>query len=65
MKTIKTVLVAIMVCAAAALISMVGMFPAAVYRDNPVNRQAQTETQLPEILPAIAVDFTAIDKIFQ
>jgi hypothetical protein len=65
MKMIKMICAMVVVCTATALIAMAGTVPAAVHRDGAARRQAQTETQLPEILPAAAIDFTAIDRIFE
>ena len=64
MKMTKTILVAIVACAAVALISMAGTFPAAMRQGDPTDVQAQTTTQLPEIVPGISIDLT-IDRIFR
>jgi hypothetical protein len=65
MKVIKTIFAAMMVCAATALIAMAGMFPAAIRQNDPAEVQAQTTTELPEIVPAIALDSITIDSIFR
>jgi hypothetical protein len=65
MKTMKTMLATIMMCAAAALIAMGGSVPMAVHGDDAAGHQSQTATQQPEILPAVAIDSVTLDRIFR
>jgi hypothetical protein len=64
MKMIKTIFVAIVVCAATALIAMAGTCPATKWGDSKY-LQVQTATQLPEIVPAIPIESITMDRIFQ
>ncbi|MDO8303221.1 MAG: hypothetical protein Q7T18_08265 [Sedimentisphaerales bacterium] len=65
MKTIKMVFMAMMACAAVALISMAGTFPMAMQQSKATDPQEQTTTQQPEIVPGISTESMTIDIIFQ
>ena len=48
-----------------ALIHAAGIFSAVNYLCNKVNIQRQTEMQLPEIRPSVAIDSITLNRIFQ
>jgi hypothetical protein len=65
MKTTKRILVAIVACAAMALIAMAGTVPAALRQSTPADMQAQIETQQPEMIPGVPIESITIDSIFR
>ena len=65
MKTIKTILAAIMACAAVALISMAAATPTAERPKEAMNRRAQAAMRQFEVMPGISIESCTIDRMLR